>query len=92
MLPLGRSVFSLRAPGVIDRLRSRVLYLESYRKRSLIPPPDARQRALVEELHETGSIVLEGFVPAPALRTMQAELETALQNYAHAGQALRKNK
>lgn len=70
---------SLRPAGVVDRLRSRVLYLDSYRKRSLVPPLEARDRALVEQLRDTGSVSLEGFIPAPMLRRMQAELEASLQ-------------
>ena len=74
--------FLLRAPGVLDRLRSRVLYLESYRNARLIPQLDARDRALVDELRDTGSISLEEFVAPERLRVLQAEFEAALQGLA----------
>ena len=76
------SAFSLRAPGVIDRLRSRVLYLESYRNARLAPELDAGHRALVDELRDTGSIALEGFVAPDRMRLMQAEFDAALRELA----------
>lgn len=63
----------------MDRLRSRFLYLESFRNRRLVPPLDARDAALVAELRETGSISLEGFLPPERLATMQRELQDALE-------------
>jgi hypothetical protein len=71
--------FSLRPAGVIDRLKSRVLYLESYRNRGLVPQLGAEDRARVEQLRDTGSLSLEGFVAPERLALMQRELETALQ-------------
>lgn len=82
MLPLGKPTLSARAPGVIDRIRSRVLYLESYRNRSRIPVLDARQRTLVDELRDTGSVTLEGFVRDDKLRLLQSELDAALHELA----------
>lgn len=70
---------SLRPAGVVDRLRSRVLYLESYRNRRLVPPLEVRDRELVAQLHDTGSIALEGFIPEATLRRMQAEFDSTLQ-------------
>lgn len=71
-------LFQLREPSVVDRLRSRVLFMDSFRNRRLVPAIDAGDLRLVEELRDTGSIALEGFVPAAMLRTMQEELEEAL--------------
>ena len=82
MLTPGKSSLSLRAPGIIDRIRSRVLYLESYRKRALIPALDARQSALVDQLRDSGSVTLEGFVRDDRLRMMQSELDAALHGLA----------
>lgn len=72
-------LFQLRKPGVVDRLRSRVLFMDSFRNRRLVPALDGADQRLVEELRDTGSIALEGFVPPAQLRTMQEELESALQ-------------
>ena len=74
--------FLLRAPGMLDRLRSRILYLESYRNGRLIPQLDARDRALAEELRDTGSIALEGVVAPDRLHVLQSEFDAALRELA----------
>lgn len=72
-------LFQLREPGIVDRLRSRVVFMESFRNRRLVPALDAADQRRVEELRDTGSIALEGFVPPVQLQRMQEELEAALR-------------
>ena len=45
MVTPANHAFSLRPPGLIDRLRSRILYLESYRNARLIPQLEAADLA-----------------------------------------------
>jgi hypothetical protein len=78
MVSPANQAFTLRAPGIMDRLRSRVLYLESYRNARLIPRLEPRDVAQLEELRDTGSIALEGFVAPDKLSVMQAEFAAAL--------------
>ncbi|MEW6690828.1 MAG: phytanoyl-CoA dioxygenase family protein, partial [Pseudomonadota bacterium] len=62
----------------MDRLRSRVLYLESYRNLRLLPALEPPQRALVEALRDIGSVLIEGFVPPQKLAVLRREFEEAL--------------
>lgn len=70
--------FTLRPPGLLDRLRSRFVYLESYRNARLMPQLGPRERTLAEELRDTGTIAMEGFVPPEKLRILQTEFDAAL--------------
>ncbi|MGH8616783.1 MAG: hypothetical protein ACREUW_03765 [Burkholderiales bacterium] len=40
---LGRSSLTVRHPGLLDRVQSRMLFGSSYADRHLVPSPDAAQ-------------------------------------------------
>ncbi len=76
---LGSGGFTVRQPGLLYRVASRIVYHDSYAKRRLIPPLSAQQRTLIEQLRDEGCIVLENYLSSTLLSGLQHEFETALR-------------
>jgi len=69
---------TVRQPNVLDRIKSRLFFHDSYAKRRHMPALSAEQRQHVEALRGDGCIVLQNYLPQARLRRMQADLNDAL--------------
>jgi hypothetical protein len=74
------SSLTLRKPTLWDHVRSRFVYSDSYSKRRLLGTLTAEQQRHVQTLRRDGCITLEQYIPAQRLRTMQADIDTALRD------------
>lgn len=72
------SSLTVRAPTVWDRVRSRIVYAESYSKRSLVSTLSAAQAGFLETLRQDGSVVIERHIPEERLRAMQEDLQATI--------------
>ncbi|OGA23531.1 MAG: hypothetical protein A3I02_17025 [Betaproteobacteria bacterium RIFCSPLOWO2_02_FULL_67_26] len=76
---LGSGGLTVRQPGFLDRVASRVVFHDSYAKRRFMPQLTARQHALIDQLRSDGCIVLERYLPARLLSRLQQDLDAALR-------------
>lgn len=79
LLSKSRNPFQLAPPGVIDRALTRLRFRECYSQAALAPTLDKAQSAALESLRREGTVTLERHIPAPQLRQMQHELQSALE-------------
>jgi hypothetical protein len=76
---LGSGGSTVRRPGLIDRVASRVVFHDSYAKRRLIPTLTARQSALIDQLRKDGCIVLQDYLSPKLLPRLQQDFNAALR-------------
>lgn len=79
MLNLRHNPFEFSAPTLVERSYRRLRFRDCYAKLDQVPPPDRRQREIVEELRDQGTVMLEGYLAPKTLVAMQAEFERALR-------------
>lgn len=72
------SAFEIRTPTLLDKARSRALFFKNYTQRHLSPAPTAEQTSIIDTLRREGSVILDGFIQPDQLKTMQVELQQAL--------------
>ena len=73
------SSLTVRTPTLWDRVRSRVVYADSYAKRSLVNALSPGQAAILETLKRDGSAVIEGHIPQSRLSALTADLDAAIR-------------
>jgi len=71
---------TVRKPGVLDRIQSRLVFHDSYAKRRHMPELSREQEQHVDTLRRDGCVLLPNYLPQPSLRRMQSELDQALHD------------
>ncbi len=74
------TALTFREPTFIDKLKSRALYTESYSNVRHLPKLSEEQASILDELKQTGFVILPDYVNGETLATMQQELQSALNN------------
>lgn len=73
------SSLTVRTPTLWDRVRSRVVYADSYAKRGLVNALSREQAAVLDTLKRDGSVVIEGHIPQARLSALSADLDAAVE-------------
>ena len=74
------SNFELKHPNVLDKLKSRMLYIESYFNKSLCPSLSTEQKIILDKVKHDGFALLDNYLSESILHIMQDELSTALED------------
>ena len=78
-LSFHRNPFQLTNGGWFERAYRRYRFRGGYSRLALAPTPDAEQRRMVDELRREGTLILQGYLPADTVRTLQRELQQELE-------------
>lgn len=70
--------FTVRHPGLMDRIASRMVFFDSYANCRFMPALNGEQQALVTTLKRDGCVVLKGYLAGSLLARMRADLNDAL--------------
>ena len=74
-----RNPFTLAPSTWFERAYRRYRFREGYSRLPLAPAPDAGQLRMVEELRREGTLILRDYIAPELVRTMQRELQEALE-------------
>lgn len=74
-----RNPFELKPGGWVERAYRRYRFRDGYARLQLVPPPDAEQQRMVDELRREGTLILRDYLSPGDVRTLQREFQQALE-------------